>query len=139
VILILGIGNDIVDIRRLESILGKYGNRFLSRIYSKKEIQKADIRKNSKKLYISTLAKHFAAKEAAAKALGTGFRKGVCWKDLVVTNLPLGKPIIEINGGAEDQLKFMLPKGFFPKIDLTLSDEYPYAQAFVVISAVSKI
>ena len=134
----VGIGNDLIDIRRIGRVLEKYNKRFLNRIYSEEELRKAASRKNSNKLYISTLAKRFAAKEAAAKALGTGFRNGVFWRDIGVLNLSSGKPTIKMMGGAEKQLNSLIPDQYLPVIDLTMTDEYPYAEAFVIISAVTK-
>lgn len=134
----VGIGNDLIDIRRIGRVLEKYNKRFLNRIYTEEELRKAASRKNSNKLYISTLAKRFAAKEAAAKALGTGFRNGVFWRDIGVLNLSSGKPTIKMMGGAEKQLNSLIPDQYLPVIDLTMTDEYPYAEAFVIISAVTK-
>ena len=134
----VGIGNDLIDIRRIGRVLEKYNKRFLNRIYTEEELRKAVSRKNSNKLYISTLAKRFAAKEAAAKALGTGFRNGVFWRDIGVLNLSSGKPTIKMMGGAEKQLNSLIPDQYLPVIDLTMTDEYPYAEAFVIISAVTK-
>jgi len=136
--LFVGIGNDLIDIRRIGRVLEKYNKRFLNRIYTEEELRKAVSRKNSNKLYISTLAKRFAAKEAAAKALGTGFRNGVFWRDIGVLNLSSGKPTIKMMGGAEKQLNSLIPDQYLPVIDLTMTDEYPYAEAFVIISAVTK-
>ena len=134
----VGLGNDLIDIRRIQSVIEKYGKRFLNRIYTEQELHKAYKRKNSSKIYMSTLAKRFAAKEAAAKALGTGFRDGVYWKDIGVVNLPSGKPTIKMKGGAEKKLISLIPNKYLPVIDLTMTDEYPYAEAFVIISAVTK-
>ena len=134
----VGLGNDLIDIRRIQRVIEKYGKRFLNRIYTEQELHKASSRRSSSKLYISTLAKRFAAKEAAAKALGTGFRDGVYWKDIGVLNLPSGKPTIKMKGGAEKKLHSLIPYKYFPLIELTMTDEYPYAEAFVIINAVFK-
>ncbi len=134
----VGIGNDLIDIRRIGRVLEKYNKRFLNRIYTEEELRKAASRKKSNKLYISTLAKRFAAKEATAKALGTGFRNGVFWRDIGVLNLSSGKPTIKMTGGAKKQLNSLISEQYLPVIDLTMTDEYPYAEAFVIISAVTK-
>jgi len=136
--LFVGIGNDLIDIRRIGRVLEKYNKRFLNRIYTEEELRKAASRKKSNKLYISTLAKRFAAKEATAKALGTGFRNGVFWRDIGVLNLSSGKPTIKMTGGAKKQLNSLISEQYLPVIDLTMTDEYPYAEAFVIISAVTK-
>ena len=136
--LFVGIGNDLIDIRRIGRVLEKYNKRFLNRIYTEEELRKAESRKKSNKLYISTLAKRFAAKEATAKALGTGFRNGVFWRDIGVLNLSSGKPTIKMIGGAKKQLNSLISEQYLPVIDLTMTDEYPYAEAFVIISAVAK-
>ena len=134
----VGLGNDLIDIRRIQRVIEKYGKRFLNRIYTEEELRKAASRKKSNKLYISTLAKRFAAKEATAKALGTGFRNGVFWRDIGVLNLSSGKPTIKMIGGAKKQLNSLIPEQYLPVIDLTMTDEYPYAEAFVIINAVTK-
>ena len=136
--LFVGIGNDLIDIRRIGRVLEKYNKRFLNRIFTEEELRKAESRKKSNKLYISTLAKRFAAKEATAKALGTGFRNGVFWRDIGVLNLSSGKPTIKMIGGAKKQLNSLISEQYLPVIDLTMTDEYPYAEAFVIISAVTK-
>ena len=128
--MILGIGNDIVDIRRIERTLERYGERFVARIFTDVERQKSERRR----LRVESYAKRFAAKEACSKALGTGFRRGVYWRDLGVVNLPSGRPTMELTGGAAEHLRQLTPEGFQPRIDLTITDEYPLAQAIVVIS-----
>jgi holo-[acyl-carrier protein] synthase len=133
--MILGIGNDIIDIRRIEQTLARFGDRFIQRIYTETEQRKALRRKGVGNAYACTLAKRFAAKEAAAKALGTGFRKGVYWRDLGVVNQPTGKPTILMTGGAAERLAEITPGGMRAQIEVTLTDEYPIAEAFVVISA----
>jgi holo-[acyl-carrier protein] synthase len=129
--MIIGIGSDIVDIRRIEQTLERFGARFLERIYTETERRKAESRAGA----AATYAKRFAAKEACAKALGTGFRKGVFFRDLGVVNLPGGKPTLALTGGAAERLAAITPAGMTAQIDLTLTDEYPLAQAFVIISA----
>ena len=129
--MIIGIGSDIVDIRRIEQTLARFGERFLERIFTDQERRKAESRTNA----VATYAKRFAAKEACAKALGTGFRAGVFFRDLGVVNLPGGKPTLELTGGAAKRLAQITPAGMTAQIDLTLTDEYPLAQALVIISA----
>ena len=129
--MILGIGSDIVDVRRIERVIERHGERFLSRIYTEAERARAERRANR----IDTYAKRFAAKEACAKALGTGFRQGVFFRDMGVVNLPSGKPTMVLTGGALRRLAALTPPGYEAQIDLALTDEYPLAQAFVVISA----
>jgi holo-[acyl-carrier protein] synthase len=130
--MILGIGSDIIDIRRVERTLERYGERFLARVFTETEQRKSDGRANRAASY----AKRFAAKEACSKALGTGFRRGVFWRDLGVVNLPSGKPTMVLTGGALRRLQEITPPGMRPQIDLTLTDDHPQAQAFVIISAV---
>lgn len=134
--MILGIGNDIIDIRRIEQTVARFGERFLARIYTEEERRKAERRKGAGNAYIATLAKRFAAKEAASKALGTGFRAGIYWRDLGVVNLPSGKPTIRMTGGAGERLAALTPQGMRAQVDVTITDEYPTAEAFVIISAV---
>jgi len=129
---ILGLGNDIIDIRRIEKALERYGERFLARVFTATERAKSDARIGRAASY----AKRFAAKEACAKALGTGFRKGVFWRDMGVVNLATGRPTIVLTGGAAEQLKRITPQGLEPRVDLSLTDDFPLAQAIVVISAV---
>lgn len=130
--MIIGIGNDLCDIRRIERTIKRFGDRFLNRVFTAEERRKAFSRAHSAR----TFAKRFAAKEAASKALGTGFRYGVHLKDIGVVNAPSGRPTLALTGGAADQLARLIPKGFNARIDVTLTDEYPLAQAIVIISAV---
>ena len=130
--MILGLGSDLVDIRRIEKVLARHGDRFIQRIFTPIEIAKAERRATR----IDTYAKRFAAKEACSKALGTGFRKGVFFRDLGVANLPSGKPTMRLTGGALARLEAITPPGHTAMIDVTITDEYPLAQAFVIISAV---
>ena len=131
--MILGIGSDICDARRIAKVIERHGDRFLDRVFTPTERAKADKRRNRAETY----AKRFAAKEACSKALGTGLRAGVWWRDMGVVNLPSGRPTLELAGGAKRRLAAMTPKGYEPRIDLTMTDEGPNAQAFVVISAVA--
>jgi holo-[acyl-carrier protein] synthase len=130
--MILGLGSDITDARRIARVMERHGDRFLTRVFTEIERAKADRRKNRAETY----AKRFAAKEACAKALGTGIRHGVWWRDMGVINLPGGKPTMALTGGARKRLDAMTPKGHLAQIDLTITDEGPMAVAFVVISAV---
>ena len=130
--MIIGIGNDLIDIRRIERTLERFGERFLDRVYTEIERTKSDRRINRAASY----AKRFAAKEACSKALGTGFRRGVYWRDLGVVNLPSGKPTLELTGGAARRLDELTPDGMIAQIDLTITDDHPLAEAMVVISAV---
>jgi holo-[acyl-carrier protein] synthase len=130
--MILGIGSDIVDIRRVERTLERFGRRFVDRLFTEVEQQKSDRRANRAASY----AKRFAAKEACSKALGTGFRKGVFWRDLGVVNLPSGKPTLTLTGGAALRLAEITPPGMRAQIDLSITDDFPQAQAIVIISAV---
>jgi holo-[acyl-carrier protein] synthase len=130
--MILGIGSDIVDVRRIERAIGRHGDRFLDRIFTPIERAKAERRARR----IETYAKRFAAKEACAKALGTGFRAGVFWRDMGVVNLPSGRPTMLLTGGALARLRAITPAHCEARIDLTITDEGPTAQALVVISAV---
>ncbi len=134
--MILGIGNDIIDIRRIEKTVARFGDRFIQRIFTETEQKKAERRKGAGDAYVATLAKRYAAKEAASKALGTGFRQGIYWRDLGVVNLPSGKPTVVMTGGAAARLQAMTPAGMRAQVDLTLTDEYPLAEALVIISAV---
>ncbi len=129
--MILGIGSDLVDIRRIEKVLERHGERFITRVFTPIERAKAERRAGR----IETYAKRFAAKEACAKALGTGFRKGVFFRDLGVVNLPSGRPTMALTGGALVRLRAITPAGLEARIDVSITDEYPLAQAFVVISA----
>jgi holo-[acyl-carrier protein] synthase len=130
--LILGTGSDLCDIRRIERALARFGERFVLRIFSETERARADRHAHSR---AATYAKRFAAKEACAKALGTGFRRGVFMSDLRVVNLPSGQPTLSLHGGALVRLKAMTPEGHAARIDLSMTDEYPYAHASVIISA----
>jgi holo-[acyl-carrier protein] synthase len=130
--MIVGIGSDLIDIRRIDRALERFGERFVQRIFTETEIAKSERRANRAASY----AKRFAAKEACSKALGTGFRKGVFWRDLGVVNLPGGKPTMRLTGGAAQRLTELVPPGMTPQIDLTITDDHPLAQAIVVISAV---
>jgi holo-[acyl-carrier protein] synthase len=130
--MILGIGNDIIDARRVGKVLERHGERFLSRVFTDVERAKAERRKNR----VETYAKRFAAKEACAKALGTGIRQGVWWRDMGVINLPSGKPTMRLTGGALKRLESLTPTGHSAQIDLTITDDGPMAQAIVIISAV---
>ena len=132
--MIIGIGNDVIDIRRIEETLGRFGSRFIDRIFTDVEIRKSEKRAQRAASY----AKRFAAKEACSKALGTGFRKGVFWKDMGVVNEPSGKPTMVLTGGALAQLDSLVPPGHRPVIHLTITDDFPYAHAFVMIEAVAK-
>ena len=134
--MILGIGNDLIDIRRIEKTIARFGDRFIQRIYTEIEQKKVERRKGAGNSYAATLAKRYAAKEAASKALGTGFREGVYWRDLGVVNLPSGKPTVVMTGGAAERLAAMTPAGMRAQVDLTLTDEYPMAEALVIITAV---
>ena len=129
--MILGLGNDIIDIRRVERTIERYGDRFLSRVFTDIERRKSDGRAGRAASY----AKRFAAKEACAKALGTGFRQGVFWRDMGVVNLPSGRPTLELTGGALQALAHLTPEGHEVRIDLTITDDFPMAQAIVIISA----
>ncbi|MEA2975773.1 MAG: holo-[acyl-carrier protein] synthase [Alphaproteobacteria bacterium] len=130
--MILGIGSDLIDIRRIEKTIERHGERFIGRIFTPTERAKAERRANR----IDTYAKRFAAKEACAKALGTGLRLGVFWRDMGVVNLPSGRPTIRLTGGALKRLQAITPEGFEARIDVTLTDEGPMAQALVIISAI---
>ncbi len=129
--MILGLGSDIIDIRRIENTLERFGERFVGRIYTDIERAKSDRRAKRAASY----AKRFAAKEACAKALGTGFRRGVFFRDLGVINLPSGKPSMVLTGGALRRLQELTPEGMTAQIDLTITDDDPMAQAIVLITA----
>ena len=130
--MILGIGNDLIDIRRIEKTIEKHGERFLNRVYTDIERIKSDRRR----MRAASYAKRFAAKEACAKALGTGLNQGVYWRDMGVVNLPGGKPTMRLTGGALKRLEKITPAGHQAQIDLTITDDFPLAQAIVIISAV---
>ncbi|MGB7431919.1 MAG: holo-ACP synthase [Ahrensia sp.] len=129
--MIIGLGSDLIDIRRIEKTLERYGPRFTDRVFTDIEQQKSDRRRERAASY----AKRFAAKEAMSKALGTGISNGVYWRDMGVINLPGGKPTMKLTNGAETQLLKMMPKGHSPTIHITITDDYPLAQAFVIIEA----
>lgn len=131
--MIIGLGNDIIDIRRIEKTIERYGDRFLDRIFTDVERRKSD-RRNQR---AASYAKRFAAKEACAKALGTGIRRGVFWRDMGVVNLPSGRPTLSLSGGAARRLAEMTPEGSVARIDLTITDDFPLAQAIVIISVVA--
>ncbi len=130
--MILGIGNDLIDIRRIERTLDRHGARFIGRVFTPVEQAKSERRRNRAASY----AKRFAAKEACSKALGTGFRRGVFMRDMGVVNLMSGKPTMKLTGGALKRLEEITPPGMRAQIDLTITDDHPLAQAFVIISAV---
>jgi holo-[acyl-carrier protein] synthase len=130
--MILGLGSDMVDIRRIEKTIDRFGDRFLSRVFTDTERRKSDARAGRAASY----AKRFAAKEACAKALGTGFRKGVFWRDMGVVNLKGGRPTMVLSGGAAEQLRRITPHGLEARVDVSLTDDFPLAQAIVVISGV---
>ena len=131
--MIIGLGSDIVDVRRIAKVIERHGERFLARIYTRVERAKAEQRANT----VETYAKRFAAKEACAKALGTGFRRGVFWRDMGVVNLSSGRPTMKLTGGALARLMAITPQGCAARIDVSLTDEGPTAQAIVLISAVA--
>ncbi len=131
--MIIGLGSDLIDIRRVEKSIARFGERFLGRIFTPLERAKSDKRAQRAASY----AKRFAAKEACSKALGTGLRKGVFWRDMGVVNLPGGKPSMTLTGGALKRLNDMTPAGYRAVIDLTITDDFPLAQAIVIISAVA--
>jgi len=130
--MILGLGSDLVDIRRVEKTLARFGTRFTHRLYTEGERAKSERRANRAESY----ARRFAAKEACSKALGTGFRDSVYWRDMEVVNLPGGKPTMQLTGGALARLEKMLPPGMRAQIDVSLTDDPPIAQAIVIITAV---
>ena len=131
--MILGLGSDLIDIRRIEQVIERFGDRFLDRIFTETERRKCDRRASPAASY----ARRFAAKEACSKALGTGFRQGVFWRDLGVVNLASGQPCMQLTGGALRRLKAITPAGMTAQLDVTLTDEPPIAQAVVIITAVS--
>ena len=132
--MILGVGTDLLDIRRLEHSLERWGEQFCRRVYTDLERSRCDGHVNRAARY----AQRYAAKEACAKALGTGFRQGVCWRDMEVDNFASGKPFLRLSGGAARRLATLTPAGFSPSIELSLTDEYPFAHAVVVIFAVRR-
>ncbi|MAF95964.1 MAG: holo-ACP synthase [Rhodospirillaceae bacterium] len=132
--MIIGIGTDLCDIRRIEKALQRFGRRFIERLYAESEQSKAERRSRPAASY----AQGFAAKEACAKALGTGFHQGVFWRDMVVANHASGQPYMMLSGGAQKRLRSLVPPGMEARIDVSQTDEYPMAQAVVVISAVPR-
>jgi holo-[acyl-carrier protein] synthase len=134
--MIIGIGSDLIDIRRIEKVIERHGERFLDRIFTEAERAKAERRAKNHRMVVATYAKRFAAKEACSKALGTGIRRGVWWRDMGVVNLPGGRPSMHLTGGALVRLNAMIPPGMDVRIDLSITDDWPLAQAFVVISAI---
>ncbi len=133
--MIIGIGSDLIDVRRIAKVIERHGDRFLDRIFTAAERARAERRAKS----VETYAKRFAAKEACSKALGTGIRAGVWWRDMGVINLPSGRPTMQLTGGALARLAAITPAGCEARIDLTITDEGPMAQALVVISAVPRV
>jgi holo-[acyl-carrier protein] synthase len=127
---IIGLGNDLIDIRRIERTLERYGERFLARVFTDVERRKSE----GRAMRAASYAKRFAAKEACAKALGTGLRRGVYWRDIGVINLASGRPTLKLTGGAARQLQSITPDGYEVRIDLTLTDDFPLAAAIVIIS-----
>ena len=132
--MILGLGSDLIDIRRIEKTLERHGPRFIARVFTDLERAKSEKRAARAASY----AKRFAAKEACSKALGTGLSQGVFWRDMGVVNLPSGKPTMKLTGGALKKLNSMIPTGHRAQIDLSITDEYPLAQAIVIISAIKE-
>ena len=134
--MIIGTGSDLIDIRRVAKVIERHGERFLERIFTDTERAKAERRAKSERMVVATYAKRFAAKEACSKALGTGIRQGVWWRDMGVVNLPGGRPSMKLTGGAKARLAALTPPGHEARIDLSITDDWPMAQAFVIISAV---
>jgi holo-[acyl-carrier protein] synthase len=132
-VVIVGIGSDVVDIRRIERVIARFGDRFLGRVFTEIERSRSDNRADRAASY----ARRFAAKEACAKALGTGLRKGVFWRDMGVVNRPSGQPTMALSGGALKRLQEIMPPGLKPQIDISLTDEAAQAQAIVIISAIA--
>jgi holo-[acyl-carrier protein] synthase len=130
--MIIGIGSDIIDIRRIEQTLARFGDRFINRIFTETEQARAERRPYER---AASYAKRFAAKEATAKALGTGLKQGVFWRDMGVANMPSGQPTMRLTGGAAARLARLTPPGHSPHIHVTLTDDYPLAVSFVIISA----
>src|SRR3954471_13906642 len=131
--MILGLVSDLIDIRRIEKTIERHGERFIARVFTSVERERSDRRAQRAASY----AKRFAAKEACAKALGTGLRRGVFWRDMGVVNLPGGKPTMRLTGGALKRLEQLTPPGHMAQIDLSITDDFPLAQAIVIISAVA--
>lgn len=132
--MIIGLGSDSIDIRRIEKTIEAHGERFLNRVFTGIERQKSDRRR----MRAASYAKRWAAKEACAKALGTGMNQGVFWRDIGVVNLPSGKPTIELTGGAAQRLEMLTPQGKKVQIDVSITDDFPLAQAIVIISAITE-
>ena len=132
--MIIGHGIDLIDIRRVEKTINKFGNRFINRIFTKDEI----IRSDNRNRRIESYAKRFAAKEACSKALGTGFRSGVYWRDIEVVNEKTGKPVLKLTGGAYKRLEKLIPYNSSYNISLSITDDYPWAQANVIIEVIKK-
>ncbi|MDE0407398.1 MAG: holo-ACP synthase [Alphaproteobacteria bacterium] len=130
--MIVGLGSDLIDITRIERTLERFGERFTRRVFTEAERRRSDRRR----LRAASYARRFAAKEACSKALGTGLRQGVFWRDMGVVNLPGGRPTLQLTGGAAQRLASLLPPGTRPRIDLTITDEPPLAHALVIITAV---
>ena len=137
--MIIGIGSDIIDITRIEKVISRHGDRFIDRIFTEAERAKAERRSKMPKLIWATYAKRFAAKEACSKALGTGIRQGVWWRDMGVVNMPGGRPTMKLTGGALARLESLTPPGHEARIDLTITDDWPLAQAFGIISALPAV
>jgi holo-[acyl-carrier protein] synthase len=133
--MIIGLGSDSIDIRRIEKTIEAHGERFLDRVFTETERRKSDRRR----MRAASYAKRWAAKEACAKALGTGMNQGVFWRDIGVVNLPSGKPTIELTGGAARRLEMLIPPGKTAQIDVSITDDFPMAQAIVIISAVPEM
>ena len=129
--MILGIGTDLANIERIERTLDRFGDRFRNRVFTEIEQRKSEKRRDT----AGTYAKRWAAKEACSKALGTGLQMGIAWKDMSVTNLRSGQPVMHVTGWAAERLKSMTPEGYTATIHVTLTDDHPWAQAFVVIEA----
>ncbi|MFT5867994.1 MAG: holo-[acyl-carrier protein] synthase [Paracoccaceae bacterium] len=129
--MILGVGTDLANIERIERTLARFGDRFRNRVYTEVEQKRAERLPHPPAVY----AKRWAAKEACSKALGTGLRMGIAWKDMAVTNLRTGQPIMQVTGWAKERLEQMTPEGYQAIIHVTLTDDHPWAQAFVVIEA----
>lgn len=132
--MIIGLGNDLIDIRRIEKALDRWGDRFLDRVFTDIERAKSD-RRNQR---AASYAKRFAAKEACSKALGTGIRNGVYWRHMGVVNMPSGRPTLHLTGGAAVRLQELTPDGCDAQIDLTITDDFPLAQAIVIISGIPR-
>lgn len=130
--MIVGIGSDLIDIRRVTRSLERFGERFTHRVFTEAE----RVRSDRRRMRAASYAKRFAAKEACAKALGTGLSRGVFWRDMGVVNLPGGKPTMKLTGGAAAHLDSLIPEGHAPLVHLTITDDFPLAQAFVIIEAV---